>query len=122
MVILAPHGEVARITIEEVILNLNMWGEEERKRTILASSKKRADIIYPLKWKYIVLVLNKLVCVMFFFFKLLVRIFKAKYSKILLLTTTLLFFFMKKIFIFEIPVRRKMLGVSQAINIWIIQP
>ena len=44
--------------IEEIILNLNMWGEEERKWTALASSRKRADIIYPLEWKSIVLVLN----------------------------------------------------------------
>ena len=31
-----------------IILNLNMWGEEERKRTVLASSRKRADILYSL--------------------------------------------------------------------------
>ena len=49
---------------EEIILNV--WGEEERKRTVLASSRKRADILYPLKWKSIVLVFNKFVCVMFF--------------------------------------------------------
>ena len=34
-------------------------GEEERKRIILASSRKRADMLYPLKWKSIVLVFNK---------------------------------------------------------------
>ena len=49
-----------------------MWGEEERKRTVQASSRKRADIIYPLKWKSIVLDFKILVCVMsifsFFFF------------------------------------------------------
>ena len=44
----SPCG--ARTTIEEIILNLNVWGEEERKR-ILASSRKRADILYPLKLK-----------------------------------------------------------------------
>jgi hypothetical protein len=38
----------ARTKIEEIILNLNMWREEERKRIILASSRKRADILYPL--------------------------------------------------------------------------
>ena len=48
----------ARTTIEEIILYLNMWGEEERKRFILASSRKKADILYPLKWKSIVLVFN----------------------------------------------------------------
>ena len=31
----------ARTTIEEIILNLNVWGEEEKKRTVLASSRKR---------------------------------------------------------------------------------
>ena len=51
----------ARTTIEEIILNLNVRGEEERKRTVLASSRKRAGILYPLKWKYIVLVFNKFV-------------------------------------------------------------
>jgi hypothetical protein len=54
----SPCG--ARATIEEIILYLNMWGEEEEKRIILASSRTRADIIYPLKWKSIVLVFNKL--------------------------------------------------------------
>ena len=35
--------------MEEIILNQNVWGEEERKKTVLASSKKRADILYPIK-------------------------------------------------------------------------
>ena len=56
----------ARNTIEEIILNLNVWGEEERKRMVLVSARKREDILYPLKWKYIVLVLNTFVCAMFF--------------------------------------------------------
>ena len=43
----SPCG--ARTTIEEIILNLNVWGEEDRKRTVMASSRKRADILYPLK-------------------------------------------------------------------------
>ena len=38
----------ARTTIEEIILYLNMRGEEERKRTVLASSRKRAHILYHL--------------------------------------------------------------------------
>ena len=42
-------------------------GEEERKRTILASSRKRVNILYPLQWKSIVLVFNKFVCVMSIF-------------------------------------------------------
>ena len=50
-----PYG--ARTTIEDIIHNLNVWGVEERKRTVLAGSRKRADILYPLKWKYIVFVL-----------------------------------------------------------------
>ena len=49
-------------------LNLNMWGEEERKRTVLASSRKRADIIYPLKWQSVVLVFNKFLCVINVYF------------------------------------------------------
>ena len=101
----SPCG--ARTTIEEIILNLSVWGEEERKRIILASSRERADILYPLKWKSIVLAFNN---------------FLHNLRCNLLLTTTLFFFFMKTIFIFEIPVRRKMLGVSQATNILIIQP
>jgi hypothetical protein len=44
---ISPCG--ARTTVEEIILNLNVWGEEERKRIALASSRKRADILYPLK-------------------------------------------------------------------------
>ena len=59
----SPCG--ASTTIEKIILNLNVWGEEERKRTVLASFRKRADILYPLKWKYIVLVFSKFVWVMF---------------------------------------------------------
>ena len=59
-------GEGPWTTIEEIILKLNVWGEEERERTVLASSKKRADILYPLKRKYIVLFSNKLVCFVFF--------------------------------------------------------
>ena len=35
----------ARTTIEEIILNLNVWGEEERKRIVLTSSRKRADLL-----------------------------------------------------------------------------
>ena len=38
----SPCG--ARTSIEEIILNLNVWGEEERKWTVLASSRKRAEI------------------------------------------------------------------------------
>ena len=34
----SPCG--ATTTVEEIILNLNMWGEEERKRLVLASSRK----------------------------------------------------------------------------------
>ena len=59
----APCG--ARATLEEIILDLNLWGEEERKRIVLASFRKRADILYPFKWKYIVLVFNKFVGVIF---------------------------------------------------------
>ena len=47
--------------------HFSVWGEEERKRTVLARSRKRADILYPLKWKYIVLVFNKFGCLKFIF-------------------------------------------------------
>jgi hypothetical protein len=40
-------------------------GEEERKRIVLACSRKRADILEPLKWKYIWLVFNKFVGVIY---------------------------------------------------------
>ena len=59
----SPSG--ARTTIQKIILNLNVLGEEENKREALASSRKRADIIYPLKWKYIVVV-PYIFCVIFF--------------------------------------------------------
>ena len=39
----------ARTTIEKIILNLNVGGEEEKKRAAQASSRKTADILYPLK-------------------------------------------------------------------------
>ena len=38
----------AMTTIEEIILNLNVRGEDGRKRAVLASSRKRADILYHL--------------------------------------------------------------------------
>ena len=50
----------------EIILNLYVGGEEEGKRTVLTSSRKRADILYPLKWKSIVFVFNKFVCLILF--------------------------------------------------------
>ena len=53
-----PCGE--RKTFGEIILNLNVSGEEEGKRTIMASSRKRADILDHLNWKSIVFV-NQLV-------------------------------------------------------------
>ena len=67
------------------MLNLNVCEEEERKRAILGSSRKRADIFYTLKWKPIVLVLNKLVCVMstfyYFIFYVVSQDFKANNKK-----------------------------------------
>ena len=43
----------------EIILNLNIRGEEEIKRTVLASSRKRANILYHLNCKSFELVFNK---------------------------------------------------------------
>ena len=97
-----------------------MWGEEERKRTVLASSRKRADILCSLKWKSIVLVFNKFVCVMFFCVES--QDLWSKLIIVFLVKTTLFFFVMKKKIIFEIPVRRKMLNVFQATNILIMEP
>ena len=57
----------ARNTIEEIILNLDVWGEEEKKKTVLVSSRKRAKILYRLKWKSIVLVFNRFVCIISIF-------------------------------------------------------
>ena len=37
-----------RITIEEIILNMKGRGEEARKRMVLASFRKREDILYHL--------------------------------------------------------------------------
>ena len=45
----------ARATMEEIILNLKVKGEEKRKRTLLASFRKRADILYHPNLKPIVL-------------------------------------------------------------------
>ena len=56
----APCG--ARTTIDEIILNLNMRGEEERKGTVLARSTKRADILYHLNLKSVVLILKYFSC------------------------------------------------------------
>ena len=47
----SPCG--ARTTIKEIVLNLNLMGKEEGKRTVLASSRKRAEILYHLNWKFI---------------------------------------------------------------------
>ena len=43
-------------TIEEIILNLNVRGEEERNRMVLVHSRMRADILYHFNWISIVLV------------------------------------------------------------------
>ena len=45
----------------EIILNLNIMWEEEIKRTVLASSRKRANILYHLNCKSFELVFNKFV-------------------------------------------------------------
>ena len=73
-------GRVCKLPVLTVWSALALWlfgwghhlqsehvGEEERKRTVLASSRKRADILYPLKLKSIVLVFTKLVCVISIF-------------------------------------------------------
>ena len=87
----------ARTTIEEIILNLNMRREEEKKRTVLASSRKRVDIIYRLTTG---------------------RAFATSPCGIrTTIEEIILILFMKKIFISEIPVRRRMLSVSPANNI-----
>ena len=54
------------ITIEKIILNMNVRGEEERKRTDLASSRKRADIFYHLIWKSSVFVFINFLCNFYF--------------------------------------------------------
>ena len=47
----------------EMIPNLNVMQEVERKRTVLTSSRKRAEILSHLNGKHIVLLLsNLLVC------------------------------------------------------------
>ena len=61
----SPCG--ARTTTEKIILNLNVWGEEKRKRTVLTSSRKRADFLYSPRWKSIMLFFNIFVCVMSIF-------------------------------------------------------
>ena len=53
---ISPCG--ARTTTEDIILNVNMWREEERKRNGYGQLQERADILYPLKRKSIVLVFN----------------------------------------------------------------
>jgi hypothetical protein len=45
----SPYG--ARTTIEEIILNLNVWGGGGEEEDCSGSSRKRADILEPLKWK-----------------------------------------------------------------------
>ena len=95
----------ARTIFKEIILNLNLMEKEERKRTVLASSKKRAEIsIDSLLCCYF----NIFLCVFNVFFY--IRFVEANLSRI------------KKIFLFEIPVKRNMLCVSPANNILIIQP
>ena len=63
----SPCG--ARTTIKEIILNLNVMGEEGRKKMVLASSRKREDILYTPHFDiYCVFILiKKTICVMYFF-------------------------------------------------------
>jgi hypothetical protein len=44
---ISPSG--AKTKIKKIILNLNVWGEKDKKRAALASSRKRAEILYSLK-------------------------------------------------------------------------
>ena len=60
-------AEKERIKEEDEKLARTLQEEEERNRTVQASSRKRVDIIFPLKWKSIVLVFNKFGCVMSIF-------------------------------------------------------
>ena len=56
----------ARTIIKEIILNLNMRGEEERKRTDLVNFRKRAYLLYPLIGN---LIICNLIFLVWFLFK-----------------------------------------------------
>ena len=69
----SPCWARTTIIIKEIILNLNMSGKEERKRTVLASLRKQADFCYHLNCKSIVLIFN-------IFFRLYARFVQANLS------------------------------------------
>ena len=99
-------------------------GEEKIKRDVLASSRKRAGILYPLNLKS----LGLFFC--FFFFFCLVSTFFLKFVCMVCRSNLILCFYKQphSSFLyneknsFQIPVRKKMLSVSPANYIFIIHP
>ena len=73
-------------------------GEEEGKRTVLASFRKMADILDHLKWKFIVLSLTKWCIVFSSFYLIFEFVCQVCRSKLIMI---------KKIFLFEITVKRR---------------
>ena len=52
-------GYRVKTIVEEIVLKLNLMGEEEKKRTVLTISRKRADIVDHLNWKVHCVVINR---------------------------------------------------------------
>ena len=101
--------------------NFSMWGKgegEEKDVSVQLQEEGKHPLQSKLEIYYLLLSYTQLCNV--YFFRLHVR------SKIIINVAiqrfTIILFIMHKIFIFEIPVRRKMLGVSSTNNILIIQP
>ena len=56
-----------KITVNKIILKLDVMGEEERKRKFLAISRKRVNILDHLIWKFIVCYFNKFLFNVYYF-------------------------------------------------------
>ena len=118
----SPCG--ARTTNKEIILNLNVWGKEERKRTVLTSSRKGEDILYPPQMELCLFLINLVFLCLFLkiFFYVESQHFWSKLIINVSITNHIIFLLYEENIYMWDSVRRKMLSVSPATNILIFQP
>ena len=107
----------ARTTIEEIIFKLNVWGEE----AVFGQLQEEGRYPLPSQMKIYCVVFNKWVCKMSIYFYILSQDFWSNLIIKVAINNHIILLLYEEMFIFEIPVWRKMLSVTPATNILIIQ-